>query len=291
MHQPEILTPAPPLARFLTLGIGPGADLRRTVASLSDAPLEPGVTIGLGAPLVLALGRTIDGLRAFPALAGPGTSFPSTQGALWISLGGDDAGELLHGARRLLARLGPGFGIEEDVLAFRHGGRDLSGYEDGTENPKGERAAEVALVRGKGAGLDGSSFVAAQRWQHDLAALERMTSEERDLTIGRRRSDNEEIEDAPPSAHVKRTAQESFSPEAFMLRRSLPWGTVREHGLYFVAFGAALDAFERQLARMAGLEDGTADALLRFTRPLSGGSYWCPPLANGRLDLRALGSK
>jgi len=37
--------------------------------------------------------------------------------------------------------------------------------------------------------------------------------------FGRRRDDNEEIADAPPSAHVKRTAQESFEPEAFVLRR------------------------------------------------------------------------
>jgi putative iron-dependent peroxidase len=40
------------------------------------------------------------------------------------------------------------------------------------------------------------------------------------------------------------------------------------------------------LARMAGLEDGTVDALLGFTRALSGGYYWCPPLHEGRLDLR-----
>ena len=32
---------------------------------------------------------------------------------------------------------------------------------------------------------------------------------------GRRHRDNEELDDAPPSAHVKRTAQESFTPEAF----------------------------------------------------------------------------
>jgi putative iron-dependent peroxidase len=31
------------------------------------------------------------------------------------------------------------------------------------------------------------------------------------------------------------------------------------------------------------------DALLRFTRPLSGGYYFCPPLVDGKLDLRCLG--
>jgi porphyrinogen peroxidase len=107
--------------------------------------------------------------------------------------------------------------------------------------------------------------------------------------IGRRRVGNEEIGDAPATAHVKRTAQESFDPPAFMLRRSLPWGGAGEQGLYFVAFGESLDRYERVLDRMAGREDGVVDALLGFSRALSGGYYWCPPLRAGRLDLSRLG--
>ena len=57
----------------------------------------------------------------------------------------------------------------------------------------------------------------------------------------------------------------------------------------FVAFGASVDAFERQLRRMCGLDDGIVDALFRFTRPISGAYYWCPPVRDGALDLRALG--
>jgi len=48
--------------------------------------------------------------------------------------------------------------------------------------------------------------------------------------------------------------------------------------------------FERMLRRMCGLEDGIVDALFVFSRPTTGGYYWCPPLKNdGRLDLRILG--
>lgn len=69
----------------------------------------------------------------------------------------------------------------------------------------------------------------------------------------------------------------------------MPWASGLESGLVFVAFGRSLDAFEAQLRRMLGLEDGIVDALFRFTRPLTGAYYWCPPLADGRLDLRVLG--
>jgi putative iron-dependent peroxidase len=116
-----------------------------------------------------------------------------------------------------------------------------------------------------------------------------MTAEERDNIIGRRVSDNEELPDAPDSAHVKRTAQEDFEPEAFVVRRSMPWADADREGLAFVAFGASLDAFEAQLTRMSGLEDGTADALFRFSRPVTGAYFWCPPVKGEKLNLSAIG--
>ena len=155
--------------------------------------------------------------------------------------------------------------------------------------PQGNKALEAAFVRGQGIGLDGSSFVAVQLWVHDFERFAAMPTKEQDDAIGRRRSDNQELSDAPPSSHVKRTAQESFSPEAFVLRRSMPWSEGNAAGLNFVAFGKSFDAFEAQLKRMVGAEDGITDALFNFTRPVNGSYFWCPPMANERLDLRALG--
>ncbi|NOY67522.1 MAG: Dyp-type peroxidase, partial [Gammaproteobacteria bacterium] len=140
---------------------------------------------------------------------------------------------------------------------------------------------------GQGAGLDGSSFVAVQQWVHDFDILDEMSTNESDDAIGRHISDNEEF-DAPESAHVKRTAQESFEPEAFMLRRSMPWVEGVEGGLYFVSFVHSFYAFETQLERMIGLEDGISDGLFKFTRPVSGTFFWCPPMKEGKLDLSIL---
>ena len=145
------------------------------------------------------------------------------------------------------------------------------------------------MVKKLGEGLDGSSFVAVQKWLHNFEQLNDMSVEQRDDVIGRHISDNEEFDEAPESAHVKRTAQESFSPEAFMLRRSMPWAEEMNAGLVFVAFGKSFDAFEAQLNRMLGKEDDVQDALFSFTRPLTGAYYWCPPVKNGKLDLSALG--
>jgi Predicted iron-dependent peroxidase len=115
--------------------------------------------------------------------------------------------------------------------------------------------------------LPGSSFAAFQLWKHDLEYFKSLPQADQDNIIGRRLSDNEELDDAPESAHVKRTAQESFEPEAFMVRRSVAWADSRGAGLAFVALGHSFDAFEVQLRRMSGLEDGIIDGLYRFSRP------------------------
>jgi putative iron-dependent peroxidase len=288
--QPTILAPPPAHARYLVFGPQPGHDPAGALARLRSAAAGWPAVIGLGAPLIEALGARVEGLRSFPALTGPGVAFPSTQGSLWVYLAGDDRGEIVDRAFAVAAAVGDDLVLDEEVEGFKYGtGRDLTGFEDGTENPKDEAAEEAALVSGHGAGLDGGSFVAVQRYRHDLTRFRALAPAEQDHVIGRERASNDEMDDAPRTAHVKRTAQESFDPPAFMLRRSMPWGGASEQGLYFVAFGASLDRFERVLARMAGREDGVTDALLRYTRALSGGYYWCPPLRDGRLDLSRIG--
>jgi len=82
-----------------------------------------------------------------------------------------------------------------------------------------------------------------------------MTTKDQDNAVGRRRSDNKELTGAPRSSHVKRTAQESFSPEAFILRRSMPWTDGDAGGLNFVAFGKSFDAFEAQLNPHSAVKD------------------------------------
>jgi putative iron-dependent peroxidase len=289
-HQAPVLKPVPLAGSVLVFDLDPGADPRPGLRAIASEPASGDVAIGIGEPLALALGARVPGLRSFPALSGVGVAFPSTQGALWISIGGAERGAVLDRALAIQRKLGSRWRLMEEVDTFRYReGRDLTGYEDGTENPKGDAAVRAAIVASDAPGMAGASFVAVQRYLHDLERWSANDTAARDAIIGRRIEDNEEIPDAAVTAHVKRSAQESFDPPAFMVRRSMPWGTVRELGLYFVAYVESLDRFERVLRRMAGLEDGRLDALFGFTRALSGGYYFCPPLGPNGLDLRALG--
>lgn len=291
-YQPGILDAVPPVARYVNFVLAhdttAAQDIKEALTRLSPLVNGSDVVLGIGPSLVHALGAQVDGLHEFPDLSREGAKVPSTPGQLWCWIRGEDLGDLLHATRKVQKALAPAFSVRHVLDAFRHGwsgshGRDITGYEDGTENPEGDAAIEAAFA------ADGSSYVAVQQWLHDLDAFEQLTDELANHHFGRDRVSNEELDDAPEWSHVKRTAQESFEPEAFVLRRSMPWLMNMQAGLQFVAFGKSFDAFEAQMKRMAGHDDGIVDAMFRISKPVNGAYYWCPPMLGGKLDLSQLG--
>jgi putative iron-dependent peroxidase len=287
--QSSILKPTPENGRSISYAARFESDPKAALTRLAHGFDPSWGVVAIGEPLALALDKAIPGLRTFPALASGAGAVPSNQHALWVFLRGASRGDVFDLSRKVGALIEDSFEIVDAVDTFTYaGGRDLTGYEDGTENPGPAKREAVAIAAADSA-TPMSSFVAVQRWTHDLARFNAHPQDHRDNIIGRRQSDNEELADAPETAHVKRSAQESYEPAAFMWRRSQPWSNNDGHGLEFIAYGASLDPFEAMMKRMAGLEDGIVDALFTFSRPINGGYYWAPPLKGGKLDLSLLG--
>ena len=287
--QQGILEPIPAHASYLNFTLKDAADCRSALQKL--APLVDGkhIVLGIGLSTVTALNKSIAQLRDFPVFPNAKVRLPVNKAALWVWLRESERGALVKNVQGVVDALSGAFELASCVDAYRFDfGRDLTGYEDGTENPQAQAAIDAGIVQHQGVGQDGGSFVAVQQWLHNWKKFNAMSSQEQDNVIGRRMSDNEELENAPPSAHVRRTAQESFEPEAFVLRRSMPWSAGVHSGLYFVAFGKSFDAFEAQLKRMSGAEDGIVDGLFSFSQPHTGSYFWCPPLQDGKVNLSLL---
>ena len=278
--------------------------------------VEDGI-VGLGVPAVAALGREIPGLRPFPPLTGPdiegrAASVPSTQQALWVFLRGLEHGTIFDASERVRDLLREAFVLDDamDTFVYR-GGRDLTGFEDGTENPHGDVARAASLMddqMGTLKGLpnphattllgeaellnvigqevwQGPASWRVQRWMHNPEKFRSFPLARQQDIVGRELTSNEEMEDAPESAHVKRTAQESYDPEAFMVRRSMPFATAAGQGLEFIAFVASLDRIERKMVRMVGSDDGILVGLFPLSRPVSRGYYMCPAVVDGDQEL------
>jgi porphyrinogen peroxidase len=284
LHQTALIQAVPAQALHLFFEIKDAAQARECLSSLISPHAQRDRVVGLSDKVCSAVGiKPPAALRSFRPPPGSRVKLPVTQRDVWVwvrsgmqDLQGTAQADVLARSRQITAQLSAGFKLSQALPCFRHGlGRDLTGYEDGTENPKGKKAMAAAIAP------DGSSFAALQQWEHQWQKIDSMTEQQRDHAIGRVRKSNEEIEDAPESAHVKRTAQEDFTLSdgslGFSLRRSMPWSEGTRSGLMFTSFGKNWEAFEAQLAKMTGAVDGITDAVFRMSKPISGEYYWCPP--------------
>ncbi|KAB8309576.1 Dyp-type peroxidase [Erwinia endophytica] len=184
-------------------------------------------------------------------------------------------------AQAALSVFGEVIRIEEETHGFRWvEDRDLSGFVDGTENPQGEQRAAVAIIAaGENAG---GSYVFSQRWEHNLKLFNRLAINKQEQIIGRSKERNEELERSarPVTSHISRVDLQENGKGLKILRQSLPYGTASgTHGLFFLAYCATLHNIEQQLRSMFGETDGQFDAMLRFTKPVSGSYFYAPSLA------------
>ena len=283
--QPGVFAQGSRSHRHLEFDLRPGVTAEATLQALRFLR-QPSVSSG-GADIVVGFGPQLwrnvsphgcpTDLASFPRLEG----VPATQHDIWIWVHGTGDDVLLDAARSVSAQLAPVARLAQEVVGFvYHDGRDLTGFLDGTENPSVEEAFEVATVAAGQPG-EGGCFAITQRWVHDLAAFEALAVLEQEAVIGRTKPDSVELDEdvKPATAHIARVVIEHDGEELEIYRRSVPYGTVDEHGLYFVAFSSEPSRFEEMLRNMFGLSvDGLRDRLTEFSRPVSGSYYWVPSL-------------
>lgn len=221
------------------------------------------------------------GLKAFTAVGEGATQAPASQRSILLWLHGNDPSSQLDAAIAATEQLAAVASLAVEVKGFvYHDSRDLSGFIDGTENPKGEGRQKVALIADGQVGA-GGSFVLSQQWQHQLKAFRALPQQEQEKVIGRSKPDSVELdaEHMPSNAHVSRSDVKIDGRPQKLYRRSVPYGGVQQHGLYFLAFSGEIERYDHILASMFGqTEDRIVDRLTEFSRPLSG-SYWFAPSA------------
>jgi putative iron-dependent peroxidase len=276
----------------LELDVDPGAEATAVVDALRGLQ-EPAVTAG-GANLVVGFGAALArrlalpggvpaALADFTAIEGiDAKTAPATQHDLWVWIHGTGEDVALDIARAVVGALAgvASVAVDQPCFVFKDS-RDLTGFVDGTANPPVGEAPEVATVPDGEPGA-GGAFVLAQRWVHDLTAFESLAVADQERVIGRTKADSVELDDEakPANAHIARVEIEGADgAEIEIYRRSTPFGTVGEHGLYFLAFSADPGRFTLMLERMFGRgDDGIRDRLTDFSRPVTGAFYFAPSL-------------
>ncbi len=220
-------------------------------------------------------------LRPFKAIEGTGGQAPATPADLFVHIRSERRDLNFDLARRMASRLGNSVSLVEEIDCFRYfDSRDLTGFVDGTENPTGDDRAAVALVGDADPTFAGGSYIAMQRYVHDLAAWERLSVAEQEQIIARTKADNVEFksDDKPLTSHIKRVSLKEDGKSLEILRHSMPYGTASEHGLYFVAYCDNPDNFDKMLESMlVGDGEGHTDHLMKYSHAVTGASFFAPP--------------
>ncbi|EGR0637427.1 deferrochelatase [Vibrio vulnificus] len=178
--------------------------------------------------------------------------------------------------RKLLSEVAEDVTVVDETYGYRYlDSRDMTMFVDGTENPKAEKRAEVALI--PDGEFAGGSYVMVQRFEHNLPAWNRLNVSAQEKVIGRTKPDSIELDDVPAASHVGRVDIKEEGKGLKIVRHSLPYGGVTgAHGLLFIAYCHTLHNFKAMLESMYGVTDGKTDQLLRFTKAVTGAYFFAP---------------
>jgi porphyrinogen peroxidase len=183
---------------------------------------------------------------------------------------------------QIMERIGGAVSAVDEAHGFRYfDDRDLIGFVDGTENPRGNAALEAALVGVEDSGFSGGSYVIIQKYLHDMSKWNALSTEEQERIIGRKKLSDIELSDAvkPSSAHNALTTIVENGREMKILRDNMPFGKpgVGEFGTYFIGYSRSPRTTEQMLENMfIGRPPGNYDRLLDFSRAITGSLFFAP---------------
>jgi putative iron-dependent peroxidase len=185
-------------------------------------------------------------------------------------------------ATQIMARIGDAVSPADEVHGFRYfDDRDVIGFVDGTENPRGEAAIEAVLIGEEDAAFAGGSYVIVQKYLHDLEGWNALSTEAQERIIGRTKLSDIELDDSvkPTSAHNALTTIVEDGKEVKILRDNMPFGRPGhdEFGTYFIGYSRSPRTTEQMLENMfIGKPPGNYDRLLDFSRAVTGNLFFVP---------------
>ncbi len=289
-----------PLTRaaiFLVVNLNPGPENRATlrafcgdlaalVRAVEFRDLEAGLScvMGFGSEAwdrLFGSPRPAE-LHPFPEIRAGERHAVSTPGDLLFHIRAKRMDLSFELATQIMARVGNAVIAVDEVQGFRYfDDRDLLGFVDGTENPRGQAAADSVVVGEEDVEFAGGSYVIIQKYLHDLAAWNALSTEAQERIIGRTKLPDIELDDSvkPTSAHSALTTIVENGKEIKILRDNMPFGRPGhgEFGTYFIGYSRSPRTIEQMLENMfVGRPPGNYDRLLDFSRAATGNLFFVP---------------
>jgi putative iron-dependent peroxidase len=296
--EPQSVTaPLTRAAIFLVLKINSGADNRDTIRAFCTdlstlfravdfRDIEGGLScvMGVGSDAwndLFGLPRPAE-LHPFREIHAGARHAVTTPGDLLFHIRSKHMDLCFELATQIMVRIGSAVSAVDEVHGFRYfDDRDLLGFVDGTENPRGGEAVNAVLVGNEDPAFAGGSYVIVQKYVHNLDAWNGLSTEAQERIIGRKKLSDIELDDSvkPTSAHNALTTIVENGEEKKILRDNMPFGRAGqgEFGTYFIGYSRSPRTTEQMLENMfVGRPTGNYDRLLDFSQALTGSLFFVP---------------
>jgi porphyrinogen peroxidase len=262
------------------------ADLAGLVRAVEFRDVEAGLTcvVGFGSNAwdgLFGAPRPAE-LHPFQEIRSGGRHAVSTPGDLLFHIRARRPDLCFELATQIMDSMGEAISVADEVHGFRYfDDRDVIGFVDGTENPRGGAAEQAAIVGDEDKAFAGGSYVIVQKYLHDMKGWNALPVETQERIIGRKKLSDIELNDVekPAFAHNALTVIEEKGKEVKILRDNMPFGRPGhgEFGTYFIGYSRTPRITEMMLQNMfVGRPPGNYDRLLDFSKAVTGSLFFAP---------------
>lgn len=232
------------------------------------------------------------GLQAFPVLPSEHLAVSCSMADLLIQVRSDRLDVNYIALQQIQQLLLANIEVSEQLSGFRYlDGRQLTGFPDAPQNPRGIKRRQAALVPAVDSAIfAGGSYLHFYRANLDLKHWQQLTVAQQEEILGFAKTDGKPLpaERVLPNSHLQCSLAGGLAPLP-LLQQNMPFVQGNSQGLLLLNFSHQAECFAQQWHYRLGLNEGRYyDSLLDFYRIDLAAAFFVPAL--GFLEAAANGS-
>lgn len=275
--------------------------IQRLSEQFSEANLNAVLAVGVNYWDTLYPTSRPDDFQPFPSLLLDEMKMPAEPSDLFLQIRADRYDVLHLAAQQSYQLIQAYVEVAEQIHCFRYlDGRELTGFIDQPDAPKGRRKKALALIDQQQPAFSGGSYLHYQRYRLDLARWQQLTQSQQEAIMGRKKLDGALLAMAQrlENSHASKSELIDSQGESLpLLFQNMPFGQLKVQGLVCLGFSPCGTAYPRWLARRVGYPLSTAvelpniepatteyhaaeyDLLLDYTQADAGGVFFAPSIS------------
>jgi putative iron-dependent peroxidase len=267
--------------------------IQRLSEQFSEANLTAVLAVGVNYWDTLYPSCRPNDFQPFPSVMLDEIKMPAAPSDLFLQIRADRYDVLHLAAQQSYQLIQAYVDVAEQIHCFRYlDGRELTGFIDQPDAPKGRRKKALALIDQQQPELSGGSYLHYQRYRLDLTRWQQLTQQQQEAIMGRKKLDGTLLAMAQrlDNSHANKAELVDAQGEPLpLLFQNMPFGQLKVQGLLCLGFSHCGTAYPQWLARRVGYPLGTLtaaeyhaaeyDLLLDYTQADAGAVFFAPSIS------------